>query len=83
MAVAFFEVWEGRGDVLAELDALLGEAAVALPFEGEGALKVQRLFRGQLVRARVARWRDAASFIQRVYRGHTGRLRARAAEEVW
>ena len=79
MAVAFFEVWEGRGDVLAELDALLGEAAAALPFEGEGALKVQRLFRGQLVRARVARWRDAASFIQRVYRGHTGRLRARAA----
>ena len=79
MAVAFFEVWDGRGAVLDELQSLLSEAEAALPLEAEAALKIQRLFRGQTVRALVQRWRDAAGFIQRVFRGHMGRLRSHAA----
>ena len=44
-------------------------------------LRVQRLYRGQVVRARVAVWHAAGLFIERVFRGHLGRCKWRAEAE--
>lgn len=81
MAVAFHELWSSRGSVLDELRVLQAAADDAREDEAFAALRVQRLFRGQRVRARVAVWQAAALFIERVFRGHQGRSRSRAARE--
>ena len=81
MAVAFHDLWSSRGSVLDELRVLQAAADDAREDEAFAALRVQRLFRGQRVRARVAVWQAAALFIERVFRGHQGRSRSRAARE--
>ena len=81
MAVAFHDLWSTRDGVLDELRSLTEAADAARESEDFAALRVQRLYRGQVVRARVARWHAAALFIERVFRGHMGRCKWRAEAE--
>lgn len=78
MAIAFHDLWKGRGSLLSKLDELLHDANDNYSEETDSATKIQRLFRGQRVRAKVALMRAACITISRTFRGHMGRKDARA-----
>ncbi|KAF0689837.1 Aste57867_18749 [Aphanomyces stellatus] len=72
----FYACWVNRTKTLELLDASLRDCAKNAQKELSAAIYIQRIFRGQRVRATISRWRDAEVVIARVYRGHLGRHKA-------
>jgi len=75
----WYGLWKGRALVTDELVTLLKDASDAAALEYDSAMRIQRLFRGQFIRAWVEEMRVASIGIERVYRGHAARLIADAA----
>ncbi|KAG7386589.1 spermatogenesis-associated protein 17 [Phytophthora pseudosyringae] len=73
----FFDCWKSRGATLERLQQLLDDAEDQAETERKAATHVQRLFRGQRVRAAVTAQTDAELMISRVYRGHLARRRCK------
>ncbi|KAG2772931.1 hypothetical protein JG687_00017666 [Phytophthora cactorum] len=71
----FYDCWESRGATLERLQQLLDDAEDQAETERKAATHIQRLFRGQRVRAAVTAQTDAELMISRVYRGHLARRR--------
>lgn len=69
----WYGLWKGRALVTDELVLLLQDAEDAAALEYESAMRIQRLFRGQYIRAWVEEMRVASVEIERVYRGHAAR----------
>lgn len=74
----WYGLWKGRALVTDELVSLLKDAEDAAALEYDSAMRIQRLFRGQFIRAWVERQRVASIKLERVYRGHAARLIAEA-----
>lgn len=72
----FVRLWRRRHEVCEELDALLESADSTRDAENMAALRIQRLFRGAFARGVIAEKAAACCQIQRVYRGHLGRVKA-------
>ncbi|KAE9017420.1 hypothetical protein PR001_g14404 [Phytophthora rubi] len=73
----FYDCWKSRGVTLERLQQLLDDAEDQAETECKAATHIQRLFRGQRVRAAVTRQTDAELMLSRVYRGHLGRRRCK------
>lgn len=74
---AYWRLWEARGTVLVELDALTKAADDARGREIAAGLRIQSAYRGYVARCRHRRNRRAALQIQRAARGMLGRRRAK------
>ncbi|KAH9085192.1 hypothetical protein LEN26_020591 [Aphanomyces euteiches] len=72
----FYACWVNRQKTLDDLEVSLRDRDENADKELGATICIQRLFRGQRVRARITRWRDAEIMISRIYRGHLGRLKA-------
>jgi hypothetical protein len=84
----FCEAWnvlwvEGRPGTLDAWRALSEAAEEAREGERESSISVQRVFRGQRVRAWKSEVSAASLSIQRTFRGRRGRLRHAAREALW
>ncbi|KAJ0394574.1 hypothetical protein ATCC90586_007067 [Pythium insidiosum] len=74
--MALFQTcWQRRRSTLHELQRLMEDADANRDRERRAAVDIQRLFRGQFVRATIAKQRSAEIVIARVYRGHLARRR--------
>ncbi|OWZ00824.1 hypothetical protein PHMEG_00027901 [Phytophthora megakarya] len=71
----FYDCWKNRGEVLDRLQQLLDDAEIQAEPERKAATHIQRLFRGQRVRATITNKTNAELMISRVFRGHLARLR--------
>ncbi|EEY60464.1 uncharacterized protein PITG_12891 [Phytophthora infestans T30-4] len=71
----FHDCWTSRGAALVRLQQLLDDAEAQAETERKAATHIQRLFRGQRVRAAVTAQTDAELLISRVFRGHLARRR--------
>ncbi|ETO83570.1 hypothetical protein F444_02430 [Phytophthora nicotianae P1976] len=69
----FYDVWKSRDTTLMRLQKLLDDAEAQADTERTAATHIQRLFRGQRVRAAVTAQTDAELTISRVFRGHLAR----------
>lgn len=75
MAIDFAQLRAGFVDAL---KTAISEAAANAEVENNGAVQLQRVFRGWRVRFAIVEFSFYAREIQRVYRGHLDRRRARA-----
>ncbi|KAG1710008.1 hypothetical protein DVH05_017017 [Phytophthora capsici] len=75
--VTFYDCWKNRGTTLQRLQQLLDDAEEQAEPERKAATNIQRLFRGQRVRAAVTSQTNAELVISRVYRGHLARRRCK------
>lgn len=73
----FYECWKTREGTLALLQEHLRDADDHCEEETSAAICIQRLFRGQRVRALITRQRHAELTIARMYRGHLGRRKTK------
>ncbi|POM65801.1 hypothetical protein PHPALM_18432 [Phytophthora palmivora] len=73
----FYDCWQNRGETLERLQQLLDDAEDQAETERKAATQIQRLFRGQRVRARITTQTDAELMISRVFRGHLARQRCK------
>ncbi|DAZ93582.1 TPA: hypothetical protein N0F65_009930 [Lagenidium giganteum] len=73
----FYDCWHARHATLDQLQELLKDAKLHRDEENVAAIDIQRLFRGQRVRARITTQRNAEIVIARVYRGHLARRRCK------
>ncbi|KAJ1460090.1 hypothetical protein M885DRAFT_478248 [Pelagophyceae sp. CCMP2097] len=82
MAEAWNTLWAARDETLAEWARLQADADAHRDVERESANSIQRLFRGQRVRAWISTMRAACVEIARVYRGHRGAVVARTRADA-
>ncbi|KDO29487.1 hypothetical protein SPRG_06026 [Saprolegnia parasitica CBS 223.65] len=75
----FFACWAARATTLALLADAQRDAVANAATELAAAICIQRIFRGQRVRASISRMRTAEILIARVFRGHLGRHKAQKA----
>ncbi|OQR89267.1 hypothetical protein ACHHYP_06386 [Achlya hypogyna] len=81
----FLACWSSRGSTLELLDAatrltvMASDMEASADKEARAAICIQRLFRGQRVRATISRMQTAEILIARVFRGHLGRHKAHKA----
>ncbi|KAL4111149.1 hypothetical protein PRIC1_002830 [Phytophthora ramorum] len=71
----FYDCWKSRGGTLERLQQLLDDADDHAETERKAASDIQRLFRGQRVRADVTAQTEAELMLSRIYRGHLARRR--------
>ncbi|TMW69075.1 hypothetical protein Poli38472_001231 [Pythium oligandrum] len=82
----FHQCWQQRRSTLDRLQWLLEDAQTNQARERTAAIHIQRLFRGQRVRATITTQRNAEIVLARVYRGHLARRRCRRLreqEQLW
>ena len=75
MAEAFAVLWSRRSSTMEAWRSLQDAAELTRDEERESCVRIQKLWRGQRVRAWVTVMRLACVEIERVFRGHLGRLR--------
>ena len=78
---SFQKLWRNRSHVKEEFIQLRDAAESAALFEYEACICVQRNYRGYRVRNRLHVLATAATEIQRIARGHKGKLIAKARQE--
>ena len=79
---SFIDLWDSRNDLLLELNSLATDASSSHAEEKRAVIDIQRCFRGWRTRCVLKHWDDCARLIERVYRGHVGRLIASARCKV-
>ena len=79
----FHALWTSRFETFEEWTRLQEAAESSRAVERLSCISIQRLFRGQRVRAWISRMRAACVEIERVFRGHVGRVSAGAVNEAW
>ena len=75
MAEAFTLLWSRRDATMEEWRVLQEAADLTREEERESCVRIQKLWRGQRIRAWVSVMRAACIEIERVFRGHLGRTR--------
>ncbi|OQR95553.1 hypothetical protein THRCLA_07761 [Thraustotheca clavata] len=76
----FIGLWSSREATMELLAAAMQDAKLNAFKELSAAICIQRIFRGQRVRASISRMRTAEILIARVFRGHLGRHKALKAK---
>ncbi|ETV76735.1 hypothetical protein H257_09202 [Aphanomyces astaci] len=69
----FYACWVNRSKTLELLDVSLRDCTANANKELLAAICIQRIYRGQRVRADISRCREAEIVVARVFRGHLGR----------
>uniref|UniRef100_A0A7S3UUZ8 Uncharacterized protein n=2 Tax=Heterosigma akashiwo TaxID=2829 RepID=A0A7S3UUZ8_HETAK len=78
----FQGLWSSRSKIIEEFEALKRDAEENAFAELQSVVRIQRLFRGQKVRAKLSAMKAGEMMIARVFRGHLGRKEARARQHA-